>query len=136
MRGGSVVLCWSGAYLDAGMLARVHCSTKRRFTGTFELHPRPPLGAADRLTGWPITVWAHAGLLGIGGGMIVSPLLLELGLHPLVAAATSSLMVLFSASSAALSFAFDHLLNVQYALIYGVGAPRSWVFRFSLGVLC
>jgi len=34
-----------------------------------------------------------AGLLGIGGGMIVSPLLLELGVHPLVAAATSSLMV-------------------------------------------
>ena len=69
----------------------------------------------------------RAGLLGIGGGMIVSPLLLELGLHPQVAAATSSLMVLFSASSAALSFAFDHLLNIEYALIYGIGAllPRS-----------
>lgn len=35
----------------------------------------------------------NAGLLGIGGGMIVSPLLLELGVHPLVAASTSSLMV-------------------------------------------
>ena len=68
-----------------------------------------------------------AGLLGIGGGMIVSPLLLELGLHPQVAAATSSLMVLFSASSAALSFAFDHLLNIEYALIYGIGTllPRT-----------
>lgn len=42
--------------------------------------------------------WAGhtAGLLGIGGGMIVSPLLLELGVHPLVAASTSSLMVWFS----------------------------------------
>lgn len=62
------------------------------------------------------------GLLGIGGGMIVSPLLLELGVHPLVGASTSSLMVLFSASTAALAFAFDHLLNVTYALVYGIGA--------------
>ena len=51
----------------------------------------------------------------------MSPLLLELGVHPLVTAATSSLMVLFSASSAALSFAFEHLLNITYALIYGIG---------------
>ena len=76
-----------------------------------------------------------AGLLGIGGGMIVSPLLLELGLHPQVAAATSSLMVLFSASSAALSFAFDHLLNIDYALIYGLGArPLSWGLRLCVRV--
>lgn len=64
----------------------------------------------------------HRRLLGIGGGTIVSPLLLELGVHPLVAAATSSLMVLFSASTAALAFAFDHLLNITYALVYGFGA--------------
>lgn len=35
----------------------------------------------------------RAGLLGIGGGMIVNPLLLEFGTHPHVAAATSTLMV-------------------------------------------
>ena len=64
----------------------------------------------------------RAGLLGIGGGMVIAPLLIELGLHPLVAAATSSLMVLFSASTAALAFAFEHLLNVTYALVFGIGA--------------
>ena len=47
-----------------------------------------------------------AGLLGIGGGMIVNPLLLEFNIHPQAAAATSTLMVLFSSSSAALSFGF------------------------------
>ena len=31
-------------------------------------------------------------------------------------------MVLFSASSAALSFAFDKLLNIKYSIVYGVGA--------------
>jgi uncharacterized membrane protein YfcA len=62
----------------------------------------------------------HAGLLGIGGGMIVNPLLLEFGIHPHVAAATSTLMVLFSSSSAALSFGFSRLLNMQFALVFGL----------------
>ena len=58
-----------------------------------------------------------AGLFGIGGGMIMGPLLLEFGLHPMVSAATSGLMVLFSSSIAAFSFGFDHLLNTQFALV-------------------
>eukprot|EP00884_Botryococcus_braunii_P000942 jgi/Botrbrau1/10849/Bobra.0025s0027.1 len=61
-----------------------------------------------------------AGLLGIGGGMILSPLLLMLGVHPLVSAATSSVLVLFSASSAALSFGFDGTLNWQFALLFAL----------------
>ena len=61
-----------------------------------------------------------AGLLGIGGGMIVNPLLLEFNIHPQAAAATSTLMVLFSASSAALSFGFGHQLNLHFALIFGL----------------
>lgn len=57
--------------------------------------------------------------------MIVGPLLLELGVHPLISAATSSLMVLFSASSAMLSFAFDGTLNLQFALIFGLSCLGS-----------
>ena len=49
--------------------------------------------------------------------MIMGPLLLEFGLHPMVSAATSGLMVLFSSSIAAFSFGFDHLLNTQFALV-------------------
>ena len=61
-----------------------------------------------------------AGLLGIGGGMIISPLLLEFDMHPHVTAATSTVIVVFSASSAALSFGFAHLLNLQFALTFGL----------------
>lgn len=60
-----------------------------------------------------------AGLLGIGGGMVIGPLMLELGVHPLVSAATSSLMVLFSSSMGALAYAFDGTLNLRYALAFG-----------------
>ncbi len=45
-----------------------------------------------------------AGLLGIGGGLIIGPLLLELGLHPVVSTATSNFMVLFTSSSTSIQF--------------------------------
>ena len=50
----------------------------------------------------------------------MNPLLLEFGIHPQAAAATSTLMVLFTCSSAALSFGFGHQLNLQYALVFGL----------------
>lgn len=50
---------------------------------------RKAYDAGSTLTCLPV----RAGLLGIGGGMIVNPLLLEFGTHPHVAAATSTLMV-------------------------------------------
>ncbi len=45
-----------------------------------------------------------AGLLGIGGGLIIGPLLLELGLHPIVSTATSNFLVLFTSSSTSIQF--------------------------------
>jgi uncharacterized membrane protein YfcA len=45
-----------------------------------------------------------AGLLGIGGGTILGPLLLELGLHPIVSTSTSNFLVLFTSSSTSIQF--------------------------------
>ena len=45
-----------------------------------------------------------------------------------VVASTAVLMILFSSSSIALSLAFDHLLNVHYALVYGPLAFVSSLF--------
>lgn len=63
-----------------------------------------------------------AGLVGLGGGVVLSPLLVELGVHPLVAAATSILLVACSSSSAAVEFALEDALPYSYAAVYfGVG---------------
>lgn len=43
----------------------------------------------------------------------------ELGVHPQVSSATASLMVLFSASSAAASFALEGRLNLAHAVAFG-----------------
>ena len=61
---------------------------------------------------------ALAAVLGMGGGVVMGPLMLSLQVHPLASAATSTLMILFSSSAATLSFAVNGNINAQYALVY------------------
>eukprot|EP00741_Cyanophora_paradoxa_P005293 tig00000870_g5132.t1 len=58
------------------------------------------------------------GILGIGGGVMMTPLLLELGVHPQAQAATSSFMILYIASSAGVQFLVAGLLPLDYAALY------------------
>jgi hypothetical protein len=62
--------------------------------------------------------WSCAGLLGVSGGMLLVPLLLEFGLMPQVASATSMVIVLCSTSAAAISFAISGKLDIQAALLF------------------
>lgn len=73
-----------------------------------------------------------AGMLGFGGGMVLNPLMLEMGINPLVSSATSSVMVLFSASSATFSFALSGGLNYQYALVYGGVCAVASIFGVAV----
>jgi len=57
---------------------------------------------------YSIVTGLFAGLLGIGGGLVIVPLLLELGLFPLMVSTTSSFCVLFTSS-----------LNIAGAIIEG-----------------
>jgi len=66
-----------------------------------------------------------AGAFGVGGGIIKGPMMLELGVLPEVAAATSATMIFFTASTASIcNFGFG-LLNLQY------GAALALVGFFS-----
>ncbi|EFJ52610.1 hypothetical protein VOLCADRAFT_85767 [Volvox carteri f. nagariensis] len=62
------------------------------------------------------------GLLGLGGGMVMGPLLLQIGVHPQVTAASSGAMVLFSSSAALIQFVLLHRLNTDYALVFGAAS--------------
>src|SRR3989338_3775831 len=59
-----------------------------------------------------------AGLLGIGGGLVVGPLLLEMGVNPLVSVATSSFTVLFTGSSTAIQFLIMGTVSWDYFIWY------------------
>lgn len=73
-----------------------------------------------------------AGMLGFGGGMILNPLMLEMGIHPLVSSATSSVMVLFSASTATFAFAVSGGLNYQFASVYGLVCAIASIFGVAV----
>ncbi len=63
-----------------------------------------------------------SGLLGIGGGLIFGPLLLDMGLNPIVSTATSNFLVLFTSSSTTLQFMLIGALNLKYGIFLTVSS--------------
>jgi len=59
-----------------------------------------------------------AGFLGIGAGLVVGPIFLEMGIVPQVAVATSSYMILYTAFSTATQFLILGRLPWEYAVWY------------------
>lgn len=57
------------------------------------------------------------GVFGIGGGMLISPLLLQVGISPEVTAATCSFMVFFSSSMSACQYLLLRMKQIREALI-------------------
>lgn len=58
-----------------------------------------------------------AGMLGFGGGLIMGPLMLNLGVRPEQSAATSSFMILFTSSIAVLQYSAANRVNIQYGIL-------------------
>eukprot|EP00270_Netrium_digitus_P001870 TRINITY_DN12074_c0_g1_i2.p1 TRINITY_DN12074_c0_g1~~TRINITY_DN12074_c0_g1_i2.p1 ORF type:complete len:551 (+),score=108.67 TRINITY_DN12074_c0_g1_i2:195-1847(+) len=77
---------------------------------------------------WEITLYplvsllagVMGGLLGIGGGMVVSPMLLDIGVLPQVTAATTAFMVLFSSSLSVAEFAMLKRLPFDFACYFAI----------------
>jgi uncharacterized membrane protein YfcA len=55
-------------------------------------------------------------MFGIGGGIIKGPLMLAMGIHPAVASATSSCMILFTSFTATSTFSVYGLMIPDYAI--------------------
>lgn len=58
------------------------------------------------------------GVFGIGGGMLISPLLLHFGMPPEVTAATCSFMVFFSSTMSAFQYVMLGMEHIDVALIF------------------
>ncbi|GKY95610.1 hypothetical protein MPSEU_000522300 [Mayamaea pseudoterrestris] len=64
-----------------------------------------------------VAAGVFAGTLGIGGGVILVPLLMHFGLHPSVASASSSAMILLTSFSATTSYIIYTVLLIDYAVV-------------------
>lgn len=68
------------------------------------------------------------GLLGLGGGFILGPLFLELGIPPQVSSATATFAMTFSASMSVVEYYLLHRFPVPYALYFvGVATVAAFV---------
>eukprot|EP00486_Rosalina_sp_Unknown_P005009 CAMPEP_0201574654 /NCGR_PEP_ID=MMETSP0190_2-20130828/19296_1 /ASSEMBLY_ACC=CAM_ASM_000263 /TAXON_ID=37353 /ORGANISM="Rosalina sp." /LENGTH=320 /DNA_ID=CAMNT_0048003221 /DNA_START=761 /DNA_END=1723 /DNA_ORIENTATION=- len=86
----------------------------------------PSIGALSGLLG---------GLLGIGGGMIVSPLLLELGVLPRVASATSAVAVLMTSSSSTFQKVLLNMIRYDYmAFFAAIGIVGTFIGQTVVNV--
>lgn len=63
---------------------------------------------------------ASAGSLGVGGGLIKGPILIEMGLLPEVVVATSSFMILFTSSITTVQFVILSRLPLDYGIVFMV----------------
>lgn len=72
-----------------------------------------------------------AGMLGIGGGMITTPLLLRLGKDPKSATSTSNLLIIFTAISGTILFIFSGQLLIGFCLC--LAAPCGIAALFGSG---
>ena len=59
-----------------------------------------------------------AGLIGIGGGMVLGPIMLLMGIHPQVSSATNAAMIVLTSSSVAFIFVISGLVPWSYAVFY------------------
>lgn len=60
------------------------------------------------------------GIVGIAGGIILGPLFLEMGMLPVVVAATNQYLALISTISVTSQFLYIGILNLEYALVLGI----------------
>ena len=69
-----------------------------------------------------------AGTIGIGGGVVLGPILLDLGIHPIVGTVTTNFLVLITSSSTTFQFILFKMLNFQYGIFC--------IFFSALGSYC
>lgn len=69
-----------------------------------------------------ITAGVVGGLLGLGGGFIMGPLFLELGIPPQVSSATATFAMMFSSSMSVVEYYLLNRFPVPYALFFTVVA--------------
>eukprot|EP00049_Salpingoeca_infusionum_P016877 m.350948 g.350948 ORF g.350948 m.350948 type:complete len:497 (-) comp16161_c0_seq1:497-1987(-) len=78
-----------------------------------------------------IAAGVMAGFLGIGGGMLLGPLLLQLGMVPLVSSATTSFMTLFTSMSSTTQYLVLNRVPAGYgAALFGLAMVSSALGQF------
>ena len=69
-----------------------------------------------------------AGAVGIGGGVIIGPILANLAIYPVVCSVNTNVLVFINTSAVAMQFLFFNILNYSYGLITVISAAVGSFF--------
>ncbi|KAL1523967.1 hypothetical protein AB1Y20_018883 [Prymnesium parvum] len=96
---------------------RLVAKSRRQGSSGDEVHWETETAA----TAMAATVFAGvlAGMMGVGGGIVLGPLMIHIGMQPQVSTATTATMVLMTSSSAAAVFLLSGACPLDYSLFLG-----------------
>lgn len=84
--------------------------------------------------GFGVLAGVLGGMLGLGGGFILGPLFLEMGIPPQVSSATATFAMLFSASMSVVEYYLLKRFPIPYALyLAGVATIAAFVGQHVVG---
>ena len=131
-----VIMAWIGAislWMRAGLVEKwkLKCRLKYKFiTGDIEWNERNTIIYPSLC----FFAGFFAGMFGVGGGIVKGPLMLQMGVHPLVAAATTAVMIMFTSVAATTMFIAFGTLTWDYAwFLFVVGLITTTVGQFGVG---
>jgi len=108
----NVIVCGAVTYWNARYLVNHSLVLKSHFALKWDSQ------AALRYSLLCLVAGFLSALCGIGGSTIKGPLLLEMGLHPILAKSTSQLMLVSTVSSSAIQFYISGFIPPQYGLVF------------------
>merc|ERR1712032_152658 len=112
----------TGCILKAKHKQRVDAGYKFKGYGEEKPDYREIMWNDDTLRKFPsiaVLAGVAAGLLGIGGGMVIGPLFIRLDMQPKVGSSSCAFMILWTALSGVVQYAFAGKLGWQF-ILYGV----------------
>ncbi|CAI5996073.1 unnamed protein product [Closterium sp. NIES-64] len=143
-RGGAAAAGTAGGGAAAGVEASEQQQQQRDGGSSSRGEYHTAHWGMQQLWGYPLCSFiagVMGGLLGIGGGMVMGPVLLELNLPPQVTAATTTFMVVFSSSLSVLEFYLLGRIPIEVALVFagiamvaafsGLSIVRAIVMRYG-----
>jgi uncharacterized membrane protein YfcA len=100
---------------------KTYKATQEKLACGYPFHPQDPIWDFSKIRSYCLFTFIAgviAGLIGIGGGMILGPLMLVMGVYPQVSAATTATMIVLTSSSVAVLSVTAGLVPWEYAVTF------------------
>ena len=130
-----VQFAWTMGF-SAAFALKLKKQTEDKAACDFQMHPQDVVWDFQKIQFYAFFTFIAgivAGMIGIGGGMILGPLMLVMGINPRVSSATTATMIVLTSSSVAVLFVTYGLVPWEYAVtFFCVCFMGSWIGKSKI----